>query len=116
LLEKVLRGDSGDGIPNVRSADDHFMDENSGRQKPVSAKMLEAFLANPDGSTLTAEERVNLERNKRLIDFTYIPVEVKNKIVDAYVNAKPKGTQNDVFNYFIKHRCRALMQDIAGFF
>lgn len=116
LLEKCLRGDAGDGIPSVRSADDHFMDPNSGRQKPVSAKMLEAFLANPDGSTLTEEEKKNLERNKTLIDFAYIPVDVKNKIIRAYRSAKPTGTQNDVFNYFIKHRCRALAGDIAGFF
>ncbi len=114
LLEKLLTGDSGDGVPNVRMPDNTFMD--GVRQKPITAKMKEAFFANPDGSTLLEEERVHLERNKKLISFDYIPVDVENKIIHAYENFEIKGTQNKVFEYFIEKRCRNLMPHIAEFF
>lgn len=116
LLEKVLIGDSGDGVPNIRSADDHFMVEDSGRQKPISASMKQAFFDKPDGSTLTAEERVRLARNRTLMDFDHIPKHVEDGIIDVYKNYEVKGTQNKVFEYFIEKRCRNLMQDIPAFF
>ena len=39
MIEHIVKGDSGDGIPNILSNDDVFM--NGERQKPVSAKRLQ---------------------------------------------------------------------------
>lgn len=116
LLEKVLIGDAGDGVPNVRSADDHFMDENSGRQKPITAAMKQAFFEKPDGSTLTEEERTRLARNRMLMDFEYIPKDVEAGIIHAYKTFEIKGTQQKVHDYFIKNRCRQLLNDVPAFF
>lgn len=114
LIEKCIRGDAGDGVPSVLCPDDFFINKEAyGRAPPVTAKVVEKFMK---GEGLTDLEKERLERNKMLIDFSYIPIDVKNKIVHAYRKAKPTATQNDLFNYFITNRCRALTQDIAGFF
>lgn len=116
LLEKVLIGDSGDGVPNVRSVDDHFMNPEHGKQKPITAAMKKAFFDNPDGSTLSESERINLERNRVLMDFERIPSHIESGIIEVYKNFEVKGTQNKVFEYFIEKRCRNLMQEIPAFF
>ena len=114
LLEKLLTGDSGDGVPNVRSGDRAFVD--SIRQKPITAKMKEAFFADPSGNGLLQEELRNLHRNRTLIDFDYIPDEVQSRILDTYKAAAPATDQNAVFEYFVKHRCRQLASDVQEFF
>ena len=114
LLEKLLTGDAGDGVPNVRSGDRAFVD--SIRQKPVSAKMKEAFFADPSGAGLLQEELRNLHRNRTLIDFEYIPQGVQDKILNTYHTVIPASDQNAVFEYFVKNRCRQLASDVQEFF
>ena len=114
LLEKLLTGDAGDGVPNVRSGDRAFVD--SIRQKPVSAKMKEAFFADPSGAGLLQEELRNLHRNRTLIDFEYIPQGVQDKILNTYRTVIPASDQNAVFEYFVKNRCRQLASDVQEFF
>lgn len=116
LLEKILIGDSGDGVPNVRSADDHFMLEDAPRQKPITAKMKESFFDNPDGSTLTEYERANMLRNKTLVDFECIPKTVEDGIIEAYLSSQPKGTPKRLFDYFVDKRCRNLLTNVNSFF
>ena len=114
LLEKLLTGDAGDGVPNVRSGDRAFVD--SIRQKPVSAKMKEAFFSDPSGAGLLQEELRNLHRNRTLIDFEYIPQGVQDKILNTYHTVIPVSDQNAVFEYFVKNRCRQLASDVQEFF
>ena len=114
LLEKLLTGDSGDGVPNVRSVDRTFVD--SIRQKPITAKMKEAFFKDPSGAGLLQEELRNLHRNRTLIDFEYIPQEVQTKILNTYKSAPTPTDQNAAFEYFVRHRCRQLASDVQEFF
>ena len=69
MLEHVAKGDSGDGIPNVLSADDVFV--KGERQKVVSAKRLEEFLEKGVDACRTDQEKRNWQRNLNLIDFSY---------------------------------------------
>lgn len=110
LLEKVIRGDSGDGVPNVLSKDDIFMVE--GRQKPVTAKVMERFKSQ---GSLTEEEQRNFQRNRTLIDFDYIPNEVQEKILSVYNEQQPKRDLNAIMNYLMKHQCRILLNDLQAF-
>ena len=114
LLEKLLTGDSGDGVPNVRSSDRAFVD--GIRQKPITAKMKEAFFKDPSGAGLLQEELRNLHRNRTLIDFEYIPAEVQDKIVTTYKTQQVADDQNAVFEYFVRNRCRQLASDVQEFF
>ena len=44
LQEHVLRGDTGDGVPNVLSPDDVFV--SGGRQTPLRAKLMDEWISN----------------------------------------------------------------------
>jgi hypothetical protein len=110
LLEKVIKGDSGDGVPNVLSNDDIFMVE--GRQKPVTAKVMDRF-KNQNG--LSDVDQRNFQRNRTLIDFDYIPNEVQGKILSIYHEQQPKRDLNAIMNYLMEHRCRLLLNDLQAF-
>ena len=82
LFEKICKGDTGDGVPNVLSQDDVFV---SGlRQRPLSKKKREIIkdplVANDD------EVDRNLSRNRSLIDLSYIPSKYKEQILQEFDN------------------------------
>ena len=108
LEEHVIKGDRGDGIPNIRSADSCIA--TGGRQKTISAKMLSSWLE----EGVPKELQRNFERNQMLIDLTKIPEEVKKAIVEEY-SKEPEGQRSKLFNYFIKHKLRNLMDTINEF-
>jgi len=113
MIEHIVKGDSGDGIPNIMSTDDVFV--KGERQKVVSSKRLQEFIDNGYDACRTDQERRNWDRNKRLVDFAYIPDDVRNEIVQTYLNNKPKGDKMTVMNYLIEKRCRLLLDDLDDF-
>lgn len=87
LLEKLIKGDGGDGIPNIRSPDNAIVAKI--RQKPISAKFLEQANDSDDVVALIREEFGedavrNYYRNKKLIDFAEIPFDLQEAILDRY--------------------------------
>lgn len=73
LLEKVVVGDKGDGIPHIKPR--------------VSVKTAADIVENGLEDWLkeqTDEVKANFERNKKLIDFDYIPVHVQLKIMEEF--------------------------------
>ena len=70
LTEKILTGDAGDGVPNVLSHDDVFV--NGERQTPLSRKKKDAILEDlAEGELLYAASWYrNYQRNEKLIDLT----------------------------------------------
>lgn len=112
LIEHIVKGDSGDGIPNILTTDDALM--NGERQKTVTSKRLQEFIDNGFIACKTDEERRNWTRNVVLVDFKHIPQEVKDSIMQAY-ETPPKGDKNSVMNYLIKNRCRLLLDEIEDF-
>ena len=112
LKEHIMKGDKGDGIPNFLSPDDIFVSD--GRQKPVTEKKLNTWVTqNPE---LFCDEVMlrNYRRNEMLIDLSKIPEDYKQKILDAFRNAPQKGREK-IFNYFVKHRMKMLMEHIQEF-
>lgn len=112
-VEHIVKGDAGDGIPNILSKDDVFVVGD--RQKPVSAKRLAEFLEKGIDACRNDEEKRNWHRNARLVAFDNIPPEVKQSIVDAYINNKPVGDKMAVMQYLIEHRCRLLLDELDDF-
>jgi 5'-3' exonuclease len=111
LKEKIIRGDKGDGIPNIFSPADCFVRDL--RQKPITKGTLEKLLRE---SYLDQEETIkaNFVRNATLIDLTFIPVEIKEKIINTYEETKPASRQK-LLNYFIEHKLKNLMDVIEEF-
>ena len=112
-IEHIVKGDTGDGIPNILSKDDVFV--SGDRQKPVSAKRLAEFLEKGIDACRTDEEKRNWQRNTKLIAFDNIPKDVKEEIISAYLNTKPNTDKMKIMNYLMEHRCRLLLDEIEDF-
>jgi hypothetical protein len=112
-IEHIVKGDAGDGVPNILSKDDVFM--NAERQKPVSAKRLQEFFDNGFTACRNDEERRNWHRNSTLVDFQHIPDDVSKMIIDSYISNKPTGDKMSVMNYLMEHRCRLLLDELEDF-
>lgn len=112
-IEHIVKGDAGDGVPNILSKDDVFVVGD--RQKPVSSKRLEEFYEKGIDACRNDEERRNWQRNATLVAFDNIPKDVKEEIVQAYLNSKPKNDKMAIMNYLIEHRCRLLLDELEDF-
>lgn len=112
LKEKIIRGDAGDGIPNVLSPSDSFV--NSIKQKSITESKLEKMM-NEDWTDWDNEyAKTNFDRNRRLIDLTFIPSELKHEIINTYEDFKP-SPKNKLITYFIKNKLMNLMEVIEDF-
>lgn len=112
-IEHIVKGDAGDGVPNILSKDDVFVQGE--RQKPVSAKRLAEFYEKGIDACRNDEERRNWQRNATLVAFDNIPKDVKDAIIEAYLNSKPTNDKMKIMNYLIEHRCRLLLDELEDF-
>lgn len=111
LKEKILTGDSGDGIPSVLNADSVFVE--GIRQKPLSAKK-KAELITQDFNNPDLELYRNIQRNKLLIDLTMTPQDIKDKIIEE-LESEQTGNKQLVMKYFIEKRLNRLLECIDEF-
>ncbi len=115
LMEHIIKGDKGDGIPNILSADDTFTTD--ARQRPITTKKMEPWLSiNPDEFTthVDTETARNFQRNRYLIDFEYIPDTVRNNIITAW-QTQPRKDKSQLLNYFMEHRMKNLIDSLGDF-
>lgn len=112
LREHVLRGDTGDGVPNILSPDNCLVVGQ--RQKPMTKKRLEFFLNEPIESWPDEEHRRNFHRNSQLIDLRNCPEQVEVQILDSYSSQLGKGREK-LFNYFTTNRLKVLTESIGDF-
>ena len=111
LKEHIIRGDKGDGIPNILSDDDCIV---SGvRQKSISKKKIVNWL-DQDPHDFNDEMKRGWIRNKILIDFDLIPKNIAKAILEQY-NEEKKYQQGQLVNYFIKNRLKYLMENMGDF-
>jgi 5'-3' exonuclease len=110
LTEHVLRGDSGDGVPNILSSDNCLAIGE--RQKQMTAKRLELYFGGTDN--MDEETKRRFYRNKTMIDLSQIPEVHKEKILEEYSKDKDIGREH-LFNFFIKKKLKHLVTDIQDF-
>lgn len=103
-----------DGIPSVLNHDSVLITEGE-RQKPMSAARLAEFIDLGIDACRTEEERRNWLRNQTLVDFDFIPTELYDSIVEAYLNATPSLNKNKIWNYLVKNKCRLLLDSVEEF-
>lgn len=114
LKEHIIKGDRGDGIPNVASPDSVFV--TGGRQKPMRKKLIEQ-IANTNVFTagdVSEEIKRNFARNKQLVDLSETPKELQDEIVSAYTNYEVKD-RSGLFNYFVDNKLKNLMENLSEF-
>ena len=113
LFEHILKGDKGDGIPNILSADDSIV--NGVRQKPITKKYIDNFvLHNAELNGRTDTEIRNFHRNEKLIDLKQTPKELSDLIWNEY-QKEPEGQRRDLLNFFVEKRLNNLMECLGDF-
>lgn len=113
VQEHVLRGDAGDGIPNVLSEDDVFLVEGK-RQKPLTQKKIDSWLGKDPSEFCDTAMLRNYKRNQQLVDFDYIPEAIRSQILAEY-EAQSGKRRDKLFNYFIQNKLKNLMEVIGDF-
>lgn len=115
LVEHILRGDTGDGVPNFLSSDDTFV--SGTRQRQLRQTLIDQIMAT-DGpeewSGMTEELRRNYHRNRMLIDLTQVPNDIRDEVRQQYEDQSDKD-RSKLFNYFIKNKLKHMMENINEF-
>lgn len=115
ITEHVFKGDSSDGVPNVLSPDNTFVD--GIRQSPVTKKKIADWIENIDNleNYMDAEVYRNYCRNKKMIDLHEMPSDLKDTIINTYESTKA-ASKLKVLNYLIKKRCKLLIESVEEFY
>ena len=111
IKEHVLKGDSGDGVPNVLSPDHTFTD--GLRQKPLGKKRIEKMI-NENMNDWSDEVKRNYQRNYKLINLKNIPKDIESNIIDE-VDKSSCGDRSKLLNYFTVNKLKTLTENIGDF-
>ena len=111
IKEHILKGDASDGVPNVLSPDNTFVD--GLRQRPLGRKKIETWL-NMHIDDLQDEVKRNYQRNDKLINLDNVPEDLEKEIMVEFSEASC-GDRSKLLNYFIQSRLKELTQSIGDF-
>lgn len=107
---KILKGDVGDDIPNILSDNQCFITKK--RQTSVTSAIINEWKIDP-GNIIDKYKKRYIE-NRELIDFQYIPNEIREGILDVY--SKTNGNPVSVLmEYFMKQKFIELLKEIDAF-
>ena len=114
LKHLILSGDRGDGVPNVLSPDNCIVE--GLRQKPLRESKIDELLsiATSAYDTLPEEIKRNWNRNAMLIDLANTPTYLREAILNEY-HAQANKPRDKIFNYFVQHKMKLLMEHIGDF-
>lgn len=112
LNEHIMKGDAGDGIPNVLSDDDCFV--TGTRQKPLTAKRMSTLINTVPGKDYDQRTYRNFCRNRELIDLSCVPNKIKETVMVQYEQQVGKD-RSKLMNYFIANKLKNLTEYISEF-
>lgn len=113
LREHIIRGDSGDGIPNILSSDDVFVSKD--RQKKITQKRLDQYM-NLDPSEIDDQNvKRNFDRNTQLIDLSKIPESIQTKVIEQFKAQQDGRDRSKLFEYFVKFKLNNLLDALSEF-
>ena len=114
LKEHIIKGDRSDGIPNVLSDDNSFVDKI--RQKPLTKKKIQSWVEHDFMDVAPNEEaKRNYHRNTTLVDLSKIPQDLKDKIKETYKTTPILGDRKNLINYFINNKLKELTNNLGDF-
>lgn len=112
LMEHIITGDKGDGIPNMLSQDDCFVE--GIRQRPIRKKLLSEWKMMKPEEFVTSETAHGFMRNQKLVDLTKTPDSIKEDIISSY-ERQQGGDRSQLLNYFIKHKMKHMIECLGDF-
>ena len=110
VFEHIIKGDKGDGVPNILSSDTVFVEEL--RQKPITKKKLGEWKM----FGIPKEEHIqrNYQRNKKLIDLDEIPNDLREIIHNKWIEKKIND-RSKILPDFMKYRLKELTEKLGDF-
>lgn len=139
MFEHIIKGDRSDGVPNVLSPDDSFVEGTRQKtiRKTVIAEIIELIEQGKDPLTLHTLIKHcskdtwirNWQRNNLLVNLDSIPEQLETEIRGEFVrhnlayntnlndvkNLKRDYDKDKLFKYFIENRLTDLLQHIGDF-
>lgn len=112
IMEHIIKGDKGDGVPNVLTDDDAIV--NGERQRPVQSKKLAQWIEDPTTMPQDSNFVKNFDRNQTLVDLSRIPESIEKSILEAY-HIHYIEDKSKILNYFIQHKMKNLIELIEEF-
>ena len=114
LFEHLLKGDTGDGVPNVLSPDNVLVDHI--RQSPMTKKKMAEWWDSKDKLKEVMPQGVfrNYIRNREMIDLDRTPEAIKKESIDQYENYKYPRRDN-ILTYLIENRMKMLIENAGEF-
>lgn len=109
LFEHIVKGDKGDGIPNIKSHESIFLevDEETGkqlkRQPQIRKNKIAEWTVNKDPSEFceTPEMLNRFERNTKMIDLSLVPDNLKIKIIERYEQGSRCKNNDKILPYIM---------------
>ena len=112
LKEHIIRGDRGDGIPNILSPSNALIAKI--RQKSIFEKNLAVWLKQEPSQFCDETSLARYKENESLIDLSKIPDDIHNSIMQEYESQQGK-TRKNLMNYFMEAKLRNLMTSLGDF-
>ena len=114
LFEHLLKGDSGDGVPNANSHDDVFV--TAARQTPMTKKAIDKYWDNRDDLESIMKPNVyrNFMRNAQMIDLENTPDGIREAAINKYENYDYPARSN-ILTYLVENRMKMLVECAAEF-
>lgn len=109
LLEHIIRGDKTDGVPNILSPDNTFVDKK--RSTTLSKKRYDEIINKIRNNEYNT---VEYHRNKMLIDLDNTPSDLVEKIFEEY-DAQGGKTKQRVLTYLVNNRLTKLVEMLGDF-
>ena len=110
----LLKGDSGDDVPNLLSDDNVFVNSDK-RQKRITQKLIEEVLENGIEKFAIKNQLIeNYERNRKLITLSseFIPEEIVIDTKYKYDTTKSKGDFETMLAYLTKNNMPSLIDQL----
>ena len=113
-IEHIFKGDRGDGIPNILSPDNTFVE--GLRQKPLGKNKIDSWkqVGAWPIEDWNDELKRNYQRNSKLIDLNMIPDTIKDTIYNSW-KKECDTSRSKILPYFMKHRLRELTERLGDF-
>ncbi len=114
IFEHIMKGDSGDGVPNILSPNNTFVE--GIRQKPMTKKRMAEIKDNKmcEGFGLAGEELDNLKRNIKMILLDSTPKDIQEAVIKELEDYKYIERSN-ILPYLISHKMKMLIECAGEF-
>ena len=112
LMEHIISGDKGDGVPNILSDDDVFV--SGKRQRPIRKNLIAEWKTQKPEEWVTGDMVEGYIRNRTMVDLSQTPQNIKDEIVAQYELQRNKG-RDEVHKYFSKFNLHRLMDKVEEF-